>query len=494
MLALLGRQEDRLPGDSPPLQSTVADVTIPSLSNIDSASLVLTATAHEGLGDLPSAVECYKEALAVDVYCVEALDKLSHCHALTNQDEKALLRSMPFNRQCSKEEEVALRLLYQQKLQHSSTNTKPDTLAQIQSNESLKPLCTNLDILCSVAEHYFRIMNIDACYKLTSEILEKDPYHNSALLLHLACCVQKGKVEELFSLGHRLVDYFPNSPLAWYSVGCYYITVNKHQSARKFLTKAVSLDAQFAAAHMAFGLSFTNEGEHDQAISAFSNAARIMQGSHLPLLYLGREYLQTGSVSTAVRFLCSARDIAPRDPVLLQEMGAMIVTAGEYPKAEKYFRAAIVQLSAIDPHVTLQIWETVYNNLAHVLRKQGKFDEALSMHLSALQLDPNQPSTLTAIAFVYLLEGEMENVVEFSNRALRLKREDQFTLELLQTAMEEMSERPTVIHTPVPSLESDIDDLESVCDSILKTEDTMILGSHAKRRRENSDDSSMTID
>ena len=112
---------------------------------------------------------------------------------------------------------------------------------------------------------------------------------------------------------------------------------------------------------------------------------------------------------------------------------------------------AIVQLTSIDPHVTLQLWETVYNNLGHVLRKQWKFDKALSMHLSALQLSPNQPSSLTAIAFVYLLKGDYEKVVKFANHSLRLKREDdQFTLELLQTAMEEMAEQYVICESPIP--------------------------------------------
>ena len=144
-----------------------------------------------------------------------------------------------------------------------------------------------------------------------------------------------------------------------------------------------------------------------------------MHRSHLSLLYLlGREYFQTGSILTAVQFLCSARDMAPLDPMLLQEMGAIIASGEDHIKAEKYFRLAIVQLTSIDPHVTLQLWETVYNNLGHVLRKQRKFDEALSMHFSALQLSPNQPSSLTAIAFIYLLKGDIEKVVEFANCSL----------------------------------------------------------------------------
>ena len=426
------------------------------------------------------------------MYCVEALEKLCHYHALSSNDEKSLLQSMHFKSQCSVEEESTLRLLYQQKMHHSTQ--KQDALEQFRSKKSLQPLCSNLDVLCNVANQYFQKMNVDACYKLTTDIMAKDPYHTSALLLHLACCVEKGKVEELFSLGHRLVDHFPNSPLAWYSVACYYIAVNRHHSARKYLTKAINLDAQFAPAHMAFGLSFNSEGEHDQAISAFSNAARIMRGSHLPLLYLGREYFQTGSLSTSVRFLCSAKDMAPLDPVLLQEMGAIITNAGGYVKAERYFRFAIIQLTSIDPHVTLPLWEVLYNNLGHVLRKLGRYDDALSMHLSALQLAPNLPSSLTAIAFVYLLKRDLDKVIEFANRSLRLKREDQFTLELLQTAMEEMAEQPIVaVDSPVPKLELGLDDLEPGSE-LLKAEQNMILMAHVKKKREGGDDTAMIID
>ena len=64
VLALLGPQDDQLPGESPP-PVPAADVNVPSLSDISSAMQVLKATAHEGLGDLPSAIECYKQVSSV---------------------------------------------------------------------------------------------------------------------------------------------------------------------------------------------------------------------------------------------------------------------------------------------------------------------------------------------------------------------------------------------------------------------------------------------
>lgn len=193
---------------------------------------------------------------------------------------------------------------------------------------------------------------------------------------------------------------------------------------------------------MAFGLSFAAEGEHDQAISAFSLAARTMRGAHLPLLYLGKEYHLTGVVSTSTRFMKSAFDLCPRDPYVLQEIGYMVASVGAHAKAERYFRQAITRLQVMDSHLSLPAWEPLYNNLGHALRKQGKHREALEAHENALQLDPVNPSTLTGMAFVCLLREDFARAVSYASRSLAINREDQFTLEVLHTAMQEKSEQP----------------------------------------------------
>ena len=396
----------------------------------------ILGTAYEGLGNLPEAIECYKQALSVDVFCEEALERLFQYQYLSPDDEKALLSQLSFKKQCSVEEEKFISQIYRQKMHHVVKQS--DTNA----SKELLPLSTNADMLTNVAEKYFRNMNIDACYQLIVGIVDKDPYHDAALLLFIACCVQKSKVEELFSLAHRLVNYFPQKPLSWYCVACYYLSVKKHQEARKYLTKAITLNPNFPPAHLAFGISFASEGEHDQAITAFSTATRVMRGSHLPLMYLGKEYCLTGLMPTAVKFMKSALAMAPSDPVLLQEIGVMLANSGSYEKAEKNLLSAVSHLKVVDPHVTLQAWEPVFNNLGHVYRKVKKYDLALEMHHRALQLEPKQASTLTAIAFLHLLMGKYALAVEVANQSLRLKREDQFTLELLHYGLDEMFANP----------------------------------------------------
>ena len=332
-----------------------------------------------------------------------------------------------------------IQLLYQAKLRNHS---KTDLKTVCSRDNILKPLACNSDVVWSTAHGLFQCKNIHACYELTKTELQKDPFHPALLLSFILCCVEKKKAAELFSLGHKLVGNFPSSPLSWFAVSCYYLSVENHQNARKYLTKVLTLDGNYAPAHVAFGLSFATEGEHDQAISAYSKAARLMRGSHVPLMQLGREYYITGSSATAVRFMKNALALSPDDPSLLQEIGVMLANAGNYKKAVKYFVRAITCLRVADPHMTTRDWEPVYNNLAHVYRKQKRYAAALDMHHRALSMSPRESSTLTSIAFVHLLQGQYEVAIDYCNQSLLVRREDSFTIDLLKMACEEALEAP----------------------------------------------------
>lgn len=417
------------------------------LGDTKSAAQMLLGKAYENIGNVTDAVNCYQQALMIDVYCEEALERLHVLETLSEYEEKGLMSALHYKKQCSIEEEHMLRYLYELKLNHS----------KLKPNQPLKnflyPLTDSIDFQCSKAKHFLSSLKVDQCYALTSSLLQKESLHAQTILLHIACCVTKGNSKELYSLGHELVQTSPQSSLTWYTVSCYYLTTGRHGEARRYLTKALSITPLFSPAHIAFGTSFTLEGEHDQAIAAFSNAARCMQGSYFPLLCLGKEYFISGSFVIASSFLKNALSLAPNEPMLLQEIGVVLASSGSYAKAEKYLTQARTVLRSNDPHGTLPIWETVCNNLGHVLRKQGKLVEALDAHMQALQVDPHQPTTLTAIAFVYLLQEEYKKAMDFCQHSLLVRREDQFTVEVMQKAVEELVSRPVTL-SPAVSLDN----------------------------------------
>lgn len=109
-------------------------------------------------------------------------------------------------------------------------------------------------------------------------MLELDQYKFGTLPLHLTCLHELGKKNELFLLAHDMADRHPEEPVTWLAVGIYYMTIGKIAEARRHFSKASVMNPRFGAAWIGFAHSFASEGEHDQAISAYTTAARLFQG------------------------------------------------------------------------------------------------------------------------------------------------------------------------------------------------------------------------
>lgn len=145
----------------------------------------------------------------------------------------------------------------------------------------------------------------------------------------------------------------------------------------RYFHKATKMDHRFAPAWIGFGNAFAAQDEsdqvnmttccwstprpfsptiihypsHTQAMSAYRTAARLFPASHVPLLYMGMEYLRTNNLALAAHFLqvgggrktdrrsspCTdtheprsftlsqaAKDLNAADPLVHNELGAVL--------------------------------------------------------------------------------------------------------------------------------------------------------------------------
>ena len=53
---------------------------------------------------------------------------------------------------------------------------------------------------------------------------------------------------------------------------------HKNEHARRYLSKATTLEKTYGPAWIAYGHSFAVESEHDQAMAAYFTAAQLMKG------------------------------------------------------------------------------------------------------------------------------------------------------------------------------------------------------------------------
>ncbi|KAL5004197.1 hypothetical protein ScPMuIL_017653 [Solemya velum] len=391
---------------------------------------LLRGKIYESMDNRNLAMDCFREALREDVYCYEAFDLLVSHNMLSSQEEQDLINSLPFMTQCPDEELELVKFLYENKLKKYH---KPKDL---KVPESLSPMNENLDVVVNLAERYYYNCEIRECYKITTKILSKDCYNSTCLPLHIAVLVELLKPNELFYLAHKLVDLYPNKPVSWFAVGCYYLLTDKSELARRYLSKATNLDRVYGPAWLAFGHSFAADNEHDQAMAAYFTASQLMKGCHLPLLYIGLEYGLTNNFKLADKFFNQALSVAPEDPFVLHEMGVIAFKNQDWITAEKYFKIALEKVQSVTEKVMFEKWEPLLNNLGHTCRKRKNYEAALEYHRQARLLAPQNPSTYSAIAYCHVLMGDNLQAVDYYHKALGIRRDDAFSTTMLGQVIE----------------------------------------------------------
>lgn len=121
--------------------------------------------------------------------------------------------------------------------------------------------------------------------------------------------------------------------------------VGKSEFARRYLSKATTLDRGMGSAWLAYGHSFAADNEHDQAMAAYFKASQLMSGCHLPLLYIGLECGLTNNPKMADKFFQQALILAPNDPHVTHEMGVIAFQNQQFEEAEKLWKTALTEVN-----------------------------------------------------------------------------------------------------------------------------------------------------
>ncbi|KAJ5104400.1 Tetratricopeptide-like helical [Penicillium alfredii] len=363
--------------------------------------------------------DCYKDAVRIDVQCFEAFDQLMKNSLMSPTEELEFLESLDFDSVSSPDPSIAqeaahlTKMLYTTRLsKYSSPSILSDATETLSTHYNL---AQNPDILLSRAEALYTQCRFAEALELTSSILSTSPStdltttspsipaHNhlghapGVYPLHLACLYETGATNSLFLLAHMLADHAPEEPYTYLAIGVYYLSVSKIAEARRFFSKASLLDPHSAPAWIGFAHTFAAEGEHDQAIAAYSTAARLFQGSHLPQLFLGMQHLALNNMSLAHEYLNAAYTMStgsapgsvpslpansssgmpPQggDPLVLNELGVVFYHQNHLTAAVELFRQALTLAASL--RCEPSAWIATRANLGHALRRMGRLPESL---------------------------------------------------------------------------------------------------------------------
>ncbi|KAL3775344.1 hypothetical protein ACHAWO_001275 [Cyclotella atomus] len=197
------------------------------------------------------------------------------------------------------------------------------------------------DVLALAAIRSYASHNLQAALTYCTVIDTLDPFCRTAGYVYVATLVGLGLKRRLFQLAHRLVDANPEDSLAWFAVGSYYHVCGRHDLSQRHFSRSTRLDPSSAECWIGFGCSFAICDESDQALASFRAAQNKYSGSHIPLLYMGMEYLRTNHLSLAGHFLASSQKTDPSDPLCCNELGVWAFRRGDLGDAKFWFVKAL---------------------------------------------------------------------------------------------------------------------------------------------------------
>ena len=469
--------------DDEALEETKAEAGTGGQVTMHAAMQLLRGSVYEAQENWPLAARCYTSALQEDPMCYEALDRLVTHHMLSTGEQQALLETLQPKLVAAEAE--WLLLFYRCKLDASAgkelaeaweksgaaaaavggaaagatggeggeggegeggaaameTRGGGDAEAEARAAAGGKAAlvaAANSHVLLAAAEYEYCHDHCLACYKLTSKVREQDPFEQSVLPVHICAMVHLNLHADLFYLAHQLVEDYPQQAVSWFAVGSYYHLIADYESARRYFSKAPSLNHRFAPAWVGFGHAFAAQDESDQAMAAYRTASRLFPGSHVPWLGIGIEYLRTNHLHLALQYIKQAQELCPQEPLVLHELGVLHYHNGEYEEAAHFFLQVAENAQSYDAATR----EPSIFNLGHAYRKLRLFDKAIEWYRAALAISPRLASTYSALGFTEHLRGNLHEAIELYHQSLSLKPDDTFTCEMLTEALKDTLEEP----------------------------------------------------
>lgn len=408
---------------------------------LGSSVAFLRGQIHLRLDDLPRARDSFMAALALDVKNYEAFSALIDGEMLGVREQWTFVQGLEYAAQAGEgegavEDHELVRLLYTTQLSKQGKGLVETTAVARRSLVEEYGLGDDPDVLHGLASELFARLRFSDAFIVTSRILELSADHTATLPIHIACTYHlKNLRPALFMLAHRLTELQPELAVSWYAVGTWYAATRRWAEARRYFSKASLLDPRFAPGWIAFGHTFALEGESDQAIIAYSTAARLFPISHLPKLFVGMEHLHQDNLSLARLSLEGSAAIFASDPLLANERGIVAFQTGDLSSASEFFSTAI-SLAKETQHPASS-WKSTYFNLGLSLMRMSRDDEAKSALETVVELDPHNHQAYLCLGMLAHKEGELDDAVALYHSALSICPRDAYATELLDFVLEE---------------------------------------------------------
>ncbi|KPJ61497.1 MAG: hypothetical protein AMJ46_02155 [Latescibacteria bacterium DG_63] len=263
---------------------------------------------------------------------------------------------------------------------------------------------------------------LDEAIEISQKALSIDPSCPEAYKALGLAYMAKGKRHKALEAYEKAVELNPNFYPAVGNIATTNFALGEYGEALKWSKKAVSLNPTFAFAYSNVGYVYMSLDNYEEAENWFRKALELQPDltyAHREFVYL---YLARGEHENARKHSQKALSIAPDDVDSLLWAGDTELSAGDFKKAERYYRRALDLYSTGSPGAT---GICVITSLACVCWKTDRQEEARRLFDQGLELarklteEGDESRQLPYyVAAIYAIQGKKDEAYLWLQKAI----------------------------------------------------------------------------
>lgn len=195
---------------------------------------------------------------------------------------------------------------------------------------------------------------------------------------------QEGEYEEALTYLKEALQR-DESDYLHYLIGLSYLNLEKGELAKESIEKSLELNPSFYLGYINLARAKILLEEYPEGLAALEEATLLEAKDYSVYHLKGRIYLNMANWERAKESFLKAKELAPNNIYVLNNLGLSYIYLGLYSSAKDVLEEAIEK----DPPLPY-----IYNNMGVVYERLGLKEEALASYREALNLDPDHYQAL----------------------------------------------------------------------------------------------------
>lgn len=262
------------------------------------------------------------------------------------------------------------------------------------------------------ASEHHRAGRMAQAEAICTQILQLNPNHPEALLLHGIVALQMDRKELAVERLAKAIRAAPSNPFGYINLGDALRALGIVDDAVASYRKALEVSQGLDNAHVTLGNVLAERGMHDQAIASFQRALKIHPRMAELHYNTGNSHKAVGRLDHAIASYQRATELVPGFAEAHNNLGKALKDAGQMHAAVDCFRRALKAREA---------YPEAYNNLGNVLKDLGQTDEALVSYRRALEIKPDYAVAHNNLSYLLSELRQYDDAVAGFHQALELE-------------------------------------------------------------------------